>query len=487
MRYLLLCFALTSASAFAQDVKEDYRAFRESLMKDYQGFRQQTLDNYSGFLEGVWKEFQTFRGEKRDVTPKPVTIPPFEESPAGSTPQQLPAPEVRPLQPKSSVPTVPEVKPVQPVKPVALQVTPRFSFLFYGIPLKAAPMQLIPLSELDGKQIAQVWRAYQKSDEAEVALESLSTLSVEMGLNDWFTIELIRAYVDRLGAHAQAQDRIILQQYLMANLGYDIRLGKAAKQLVLLMPFRQLMYERSYLPMEGIRYYVFFDSQWQGEQNPGALATYEVPKEADSGEAVELRFNRDAMRITTEEVVERTISDDRLQVSVSVNRCLMEMLRHYPQMDIPSYAASVVLPPLHQEILEQLKPQIAGLSEKEATQALLHFVQYAFDYATDGEQHGYEKPYFLEENFYYPKNDCEDRAIFFAFLVHHLLGLDVHLVQFPGHECTAVHFTDETITGDGYTYNGKRFLICDPTFIGASIGRCMPSYTQTQPKVEIWY
>ena len=165
----------------------------------------------------------------------------------------------------------------------------------------------------------------------------------------------------------------------------------------------------------------------------------------------------------------------------------MEMLRHYPQMDVPEYARSSIDAKLRKEILTQIGTQIKGLSQKDAANRLIHFVQYAFDYATDGEQHGYEKAYFIEENFYYPKNDCEDRAIFYAYLVRNLLGLDVHLVEYPGHECTAVSFTDPSIIGDNYIYEGKRFTICDPTYIGAHIGMCMPDYKNTKPKVELWY
>ena len=93
---------------------------------------------------------------------------------------------------------------------------------------------------------------------------------------------------------------------------------------------------------------------------------------------------------------------------------------------------------------------------------------------------------FIEENFYYPKNDCEDRAIFYAFLIRNLLGLDVHLVHFPGHECTAVCFGTENVIGSGYRYEGKTYIICDPTYIGANIGQCMPQYEDVEPKVELW-
>ncbi len=64
---------------------------------------------------------------------------------------------------------------------------------------------------------------------------------------------------------------------------------------------------------------------------------------------------------------------------------------------------------------------------------------------------------------HYPKNDCEDRAIFYAYLVHEILGLDVHLIQFPGHECTAVAFHEPVENGTSYEYKGKKFYICDLT------------------------
>ena len=181
------------------------------------------------------------------------------------------------------------------------------------------------------------------------------------------------------------------------------------------------------------------------------------------------------------------LSDGRITIKGTVNYGMMEMLRHYPLMDVPHYAESKILPAFHRNIIEQIRPQISSLNQRDAANALLHFVQFAFDYATDNEQHGYEKPYFLEENFYYPKNDCEDRSIFYAFLVHSILGLDVHLVKYPGHECTAVHFTDNSIIGDGYVYNNQTYIICDPTYIGASIGQCMPNYINKKPVVELWY
>ena len=133
-----------------------------------------------------------------------------------------------------------------------------------------------------------------------------------------------------------------------------------------------------------------------------------------------------------------------------------------------------------------LKQQIKDLSQAEAANLLLNFVQTAFDYQTDGEQFGAERTLFADESFYYPYCDCEDRSILYANLVHDLLGLDAVLLHYPGHLATAVRFTDE-VSGSYIALNGVRYLVCDPTYIGANIGMSMPQYRNTKVEVKtIW-
>ena len=269
-------------------------------------------------------------------------------------------------------------------------------------------------------------------------------------------------------------------------MGYDIRLSSCGNQLLLLVPFNQQVYERSYLFIDGKKYYVFYDDSTSKVQNAG-IYTCRLPNETDKGRNIDLTIRGGNIGIKTGVAHRFSMSDGKISLQGSVDEGTMEAIRRYPQIDIPFYAMSTIDSNFHRSLLTQVKEQMQGCSEKESVYRILHFVQYAFDYATDGEQHGYEKPYFIEENFYYPKNDCEDRAILFAFLVRNVLGLDVHLVQYPGHECTAVNFTTSQMNGDGYMYKGKAFYICDPTFIGASIGQCMPDYRNVKPIVEQWY
>ena len=63
-----------------------------------------------------------------------------------------------------------------------------------------------------------------------------------------------------------------------------------------------------------------------------------------------------------------------------------------------------------------------------------------------------------------------------------LLDLDVILVYYPGHLAAAVEF-NIPVDGDYINLNGRKFTICDPTYICAPIGATMPEMDNQTAKV----
>ena len=61
-----------------------------------------------------------------------------------------------------------------------------------------------------------------------------------------------------------------------------------------------------------------------------------------------------------------------------------------------------------------LQRVIEGKSKTEAAEMILNFLQTAFAYQVDAQQFGYERPLFADENFFYPYNNCKDRATLYA-------------------------------------------------------------------------
>lgn len=479
MRKYFIILLLCSSSMMAQNTNSDYQAFRKGVLGSYDSFRKTVLEDYAEYLQGVWDEYEQFRGIKRDKEPKPSIAPKADVKPQDVTPVQS-VPELKPtIQPTPALTDSPI-----PVKPITRNTLPNMYFSFYGMKLSTVLCHAQTIVDIEHQAIAKAWDAYRQDRVMKDVIRSLQSLAIAYGLNDWFTFELVRNYTEAICKNTAS--KIVLQHFLLVNMGYDVRLASCGDQLLLLVPFKQQVYERSYLVIDGKKYYAFYDDSTSKIQNAGVY-TCRLPNETDKGRNIDLTIRGGNIGIKTGLTHKFSMSDGKISLQGSVDAGTMEAIRRYPQTDIPFYAMSTIDSNLHQSLLAQVNEQIRGCSEREAVGRILHFVQYAFNYATDGEQHGYEKPYFVEENFYYPKNDCEDRAILFAFLVRNLLGLDVHLVQYPGHECTAVNFSTSQMNGDGYMYRGKAFYICDPTFIGASIGQCMPDYRNLKPVVELWY
>lgn len=479
MRKYFIILLLCSSSMMAQNTNSDYQTFRKGVLGSYDSFRKTVLEDYAEYLQGIWDEYEQFRGIKRDKEPKPSIAPKADVKPQDVTPVQS-VPEVKPTIQPTPVLTDSPI----PVKPIASNTLPNMYFSFYGMKLSTVLCHAQTIVDIEHQAIAKAWDAYRQDRVMKDIIRSLQSLSMTYGLNDWFTFELVRNYTEAICKNTAS--KIVLQHFLIVNMGYDVRLASCGDQLLLLVPFKQQVYERSYLVIDGKKYYAFYDDSTSKIQNAGVY-TCRLPNETDKGRNIDLTIRGGNIGIKTGVAHRFSMSDGKISLQGSVDEGTMEAIRRYPQMDIPFYAMSTIDSNFHRSLLTQVKEQIQGCSEKESVYRILHFVQYAFDYATDGEQHGYEKPYFIEENFYYPKNDCEDRAILFAFLVRNVLGIDVHLVQYPGHECTAVNFTTSQMNGDGYMYKGKAFYICDPTFIGASIGQCMPDYRNVKPIVEQWY
>ena len=329
------------------------------------------------------------------------------------------------------------------------------------------------------KQVVGYWKKIKATD-MDAALNSLTEASLLYQLGHWCTFKAVEKYA-ATWAEGNEAAKSIMMQYLMANMGYDVRLAISDDKVILLLPFEQEIYGMSYIPIAEKNYYIYPST------GISSLFTANIPK-SEKGDRLNM-VQTQAVALPRENKT-YTVEYEDLYISGDLNLNIIRMQQEFPLMDVPCYAASIHDDTLRLDIVNQLKEQLKDLAEEEAANALLHFVENGFAYKTDRDQfgEGVEKPFFFEEILYHPYCDCEDRSIFYSYLVKQVLGLDVVLVHFPGHACTAVAFTNppsrRTVT---YTYKGRRYYICDPTYIIADVGMCMPSFIDTTPTFMEWY
>lgn len=480
--WLFAAIPFLSPCATAQSPTKSFEEFRASLKKDYKDFRNGILADYDKFLEGVWQDFEAFKGEVRDNRPKPDTAPV-----ATPQPQPKPVPETKPkLKPKPKPKPTPQPKPLPEPKPESKPEPKRhddsFEFEFYGVPVKA-PEPAITLLQCAGRNdFAEQWRMLGKSQQIPAVIKSLTATAKAFRLNDYLTYELVAAYIGAGYGNASQHARHALAHYLLANMGYDVRLALTGDDsAVVLLALNEMVYRRPYLTIDKTKYHIFELGQPDGAQTPfGSISTCQLPAEADKGRHFDLIISDLNL---PDNPTPFMLSGAGLKVEGITNGNIRQLLYRYPQMPMGDYARSTVLAPVREQIVTQLRAQLDSLSGRDAADRLLHFVQDITDYSTDDAYHGFEKPYFMEEMLIYPKSDCEDRAITYTYLLTHVLGLESHLIAYPGHESASVSLDDRK-EGDAYEYEGKMFYISDPTYLGAVTGMCMPEYKDVVPQID---
>jgi hypothetical protein len=418
-------------------------------------------------------------------TPPTLKVRPDVGTPVLGAIPQLPAIPL-PYETIEPEPVVPEPIAETPVAPKPEVPEPEGEKVgFYGMEITVPEVDFSLMENMTKvSDLARSWRQLNDQEVASKVGEALKPTIDRLGLNDYLTFEFLCAYMDSKFPKSGISSRMSAVHYLLANMGYDARIGVATVtgDPLILLPSRQTIYGKSYLTFDGERYYVM---------NPGnvnlqgqGVSTCDLPKVASAGKRMDMLVKGLNLPVKPRKF---DVNYGNLHLSGTLNENLMPVVYRYPQMETADFAMSELDPSLRTDLVRQVKEQLGGKGALEATNELLQFVQFGFDYATDNDFHGFEKPYFLEENLYYPKNDCEDRAIFYTYLLWHALGLENQLLFFPGHESASVALPGESVKGTGYMHEGKQFYVSDPTYVGSVTGMCMPQFETTAPKIDYTY
>ncbi|MDO6682043.1 MULTISPECIES: hypothetical protein [unclassified Oceanobacter] len=463
---------------------------------EYQQWLQQTQDNYQSyldkndrafltFLNQRWKDVEVEPAQQRDPEPKPDTLPVARPAPvdtpepARPTSEPLPPPVVvAPLPPSTPRPAVipPESLPANPNtvqltfygRSLSVEIPDGFKQTFSGRP--------------DNKRIATYWQQLASSQHQSL-VDALTAAASDWQLNDWATAVLFSQFAHAL--HDDPNSQVLNCWFLLVKAGFDARVAYD-QQIHLLLPAQEKLYGVTYFELDQQRYYAI----QPGEQplGLGTVKTYQGTHELGSrpiGFSDPYRFVPGGGEET------RTLSfrwqgqTESLQVSYPAD--YSAYLATYPQLALPGYFQAGLPAVTAQQLLDQLRPRLARLNDRQSKiNYLLRLVQTGFRYETDAEQFQSENYLFPLETLHYPYSDCEDRAALFGWLAQQLLDADVLIVELPGHVATAIamNATDSAITGSGWRFEGKRYLVADPTYINADLGMMMPRYQDQTPTLR---
>jgi len=249
---------------------------------------------------------------------------------------------------------------------------------------------------------------------------------------------------------------------------------------VLLSKSEKPIYSTPNYTLSNYRYYAV---DYYNKSSLGSLRTYDG-NYPDAVKSLDLAL-KDIPLFTKDDKqrkLEFRYRGEKYSLHVRYNQNLIDFMSTYPQADYSDYFNAPLSYESSKSLVDSLKPIIDKKHSSEAINILLYFVQHAFKYEVDQEQFGREKVMFAEETLYYKKSDCEDRAVLFAYLVKNLLGYSVVGVKYSDHMATAIAVP---IKGDALSISSHRYVIADPTYINAPVGKSMPKYKNIKPEKYI--
>ena len=474
---LLICIALMMpVIGFSQSYDEylshalkGYEAYKSSALSEYEAYRAAANAEYADFMSKPWRKeesHQPLQAPKKVPDIPPVVLPELDD---------IEIPEDSPIAVDINLPKL-EDKPifVPPIKYIPKPEEKSISFVFYGtngrvrfdIGKKAV------LRGFDEKAVSQFWNELSCGVYDNIVADCLA-IRDERNLCDWASLKMMEKLAEAI--YKSHNERAVFCAWLLSQCGYRIRLGRENENIHLLVGTSTALLRKPYWKMN--------DGFFSLLEDKPISSLYIMDADFPQTSFVRMRMSgRNSFEACS--LSPRGLHSKKYTAASANVSCDKNMLAFLEDMPMPAisgtnhadylmYARTSLSAAAASGIYKALSTQVKGKKEMEAANILLNFVQTAFEYKTDTEVWGKERVFFPEETLYYPYCDCEDRAILFCHLVQKLMGLDVAFVSYPGHLAAAVNFK-ENVSGDHFLVSGKKYVVCDPTYINAPVGRTMP-------------
>ena len=455
-----------------------YEQFKQQARTDYENFRDKANAEYAKFMKQAWKEYHAMPAIPQPVEKErpPVVIDEDKKKPIESQPIpieeeviKIPAPEPQPV-------------PVAPIKEQPVDEEEGISFTVYGSTMKVRfnSSERFQLSDCSEQTLSDAWKRLSGKAYNNTIRDCLE-LRIKRQLSDWAYLQMLDSFSK--ACLGKSNEAVLLMAYIYCQSGYRMRIGTINEQLYLLYASQHVVYHKAYYTIDNEYYYIF-------DSGVTSLKVCDIafPNEKS------LSFY-----IPQEQLFDYVSSDLRhlkserypdMDITTRVNKNVITFCESYPKSSIRENFmtrwAMIANTPMEKGVKEMMYPQLQkafkGLTEKDAMERLLNWVQTSLIYEYDDKVWGGDREFFAEESLYYPYADCEDRSILLSRLVRDLLGLKVILIYYPGHLAMAVEFTEQ-VKGDYIMLDGHKFVVCDPTYFNANVGMTMPTMDNAKAKV----
>ena len=428
-------------------------------------------------IEDKWEEFTVSEGQVKQEKPILDKLPTAVLQQSGSTTLRV----------SEVIDTIPEIwgrLSTDSFVPIGTSDDSDFQtiqFDFYGvgqivsIPKEYGTFHPKGISEQD---VDQFWQLLASHNFSRI-ISDCNKYKVALGFNDWAILKWTQDLAKTIFPDNINSEQEIFTVFLLNQIGLQVRVSRVNEKLVTLFASMQNVYAKKYIVIDTAPYYL-------AEDIPSASKIYTYRSGYNkSARPLDLRIPN-PLRLgdgSTDVKLAKHSSVWECDMELSIPSSLVQFYNDYPQLDAKVYATAVPSDSFL-NVFADIFQRASSRDNVSLINQLLSFLHLDFKYMVDQEQFGIEKPFFCEENFIYPYNDCEDRSILLSSLIRNLLGLRVVLLDYDDHMAVAVN-VPETMKGDHLVLDNEKYYVCDPTYIGATIGMSIPRYKKEPAKVWI--
>ena len=505
---------------FGKGTKEDFfgkndpgfAAERNKMYENYNKFRKEILDDYSNYVRKAWKDYKANPAvaAPKDELVKPMVAPGSEErtaswftkifgknksdakknktkekttvKPAVQTPAVVKVDEV--IKPE---PFIPQTQPQVPAEPREEKANDYMSFTVFGTECKVriGDNCRYKLADVSSNTVADAIKTVFPGQQFENMLYDCLQERKRHEFSDWAYYQMLQALTSQFYGK-DSNEGVLVQAFLYSQSGYKMRLAHTNDRLYMLAATRHFIFNKQFFVLDGENYFLLSDD------TIGQLGICEASFPKESSLSLQITASQ---LFADNPTVQRTITsryNGDFSFTITSNKNYLDFYQTYPSSTVNSnfmtrwamYANTPLESGIKDQLYPPMKAKLQGLSQKDALQQLLWWMHGEIDlegkiqnadcflYNYDESVWGYDRNFFGEETLFYPYCDCEDRSILLSHLVRDLLNLDVVLIHYPGHLAMAVNFT-EPVQGDYVTVEGRKFTVCDPTYVGGSVGETM--------------
>lgn len=476
---LLLHFTVNAQyDSIIQRYQNDFERYKQSREQEFQNFKNRNDSLFYEFLKGEWKSFKVYYKEK-PKEPIPA-IQPF------ATEEEIKNHRGIEIFPESdstedSVFRKEEIKinstknyngniDIRSLEPVTLNYYNNKDLIYLKQEKIAFPEKPTPEN---------IRKFYQKAESSGSLIHvnaQLNLLREKYRLNDWGFIQLTHLVSKSVCSDPNSQ--ILLVWYIMQQNEFNINLGYSGNEIFLLIASFDEITNVYYVKVKEELFYIF-NSSLQTSKSEIKMLDGIIPG------SKKLSLKIEKLPEMANQKINHEFKFRNQSFTVDLNKTIIDFFNDYPECDLGIYFNT----PLSMQAVKSLdivlKPILAGKTNKEKVALILKFVQETWKFATDAQQFNREKYMFPDEVLNYSKSDCEDRAVIFVKLVKHYTGLNAIGISYPGHVAAAVNLNETIREATFFQVDNKKFVVCDPSCMGADIGYISPILNKVDLKPKI--